>query len=491
MLLSTLISDSACNLSPHSNKETDIVGMSCDSRQIQSNWLFVALKGVKVDGTQFIAQAIAQGAAAILTEKEAKVEIPENIAHITSPNARQAYARLASNFYQEQPQHCVAVTGTNGKTSVAHFCQQIWAELGEKSASLGTLGLMTNEKDIVTEEGSVLTTPEPVKLHRILQKLKHKACNYMALEASSHGLSQYRLDGVTLEAAAFTNISRDHLDYHVTMEAYIEAKLRLFKEVLPPQRTAVLNADSEHYLQIEEACKAQGHNIITYGEKAEDIRLISIIPTVEGQLITFMLEQVQYRVQVPLIGKFQVYNMLCALGLVIATGGNKDRAIAKLTNLRAVPGRMEQVGHHPKKASVFVDYAHTPDALKEALISLRPHTHGKLYLIMGCGGERDTGKRTLMGRVAAEHADEIIVTDDNPRNEDPVTIRKAIISACPGAIEIGDRREAIESTIHKINTGDILLIAGKGHETTQTVGSQTIEFDDRMVACEAITTCKG
>ena len=470
---------------PSQYAHLEINGLTCDSRQVESGYIFAALQGTQTDGRRFISTAIAKGASVILTE--AGTVLPDggndDVWLLSHTNPRRLLAKYSANFYQKQPESIVAVTGTNGKTSVAYFCQQLWNLLDKKAASLGTIGISGLGDGI----GEGLTTPDPVKLHETLAGLQEKDVEYLALEASSHGLDQCRLDGVRLKAAAFTNLSRDHLDYHHTEEAYFQAKARLFDEVMPEDGVAVLNSDIPEYNRLKTVCDTRNHTILSYGH-AEDatFSIKETTPERLGQYVVFAYKEKTYTLTTPLIGAFQVSNMLCALGLVIGSGVDAEAAIAVLPKLQPAPGRMERVSGDDKPWSVYVDYAHTPDALEKALKELRPYASGKLHVIFGCGGDRDKGKRPQMGAVAARCADHAVVTDDNPRTENPEQIRAEILATCVGAENIADRKAAIAHGVGQLKEGDILLISGKGHEKTQKIGNKTTPFDDVVVAQQAM-----
>jgi UDP-N-acetylmuramoyl-L-alanyl-D-glutamate--2,6-diaminopimelate ligase len=471
--------------------DLEITGLTADSRQVRPGFLFAALPGTRTDGRRFAGEAVARGAAAILTDDAAALaldaEARQRIAIVTDPNPQRRLALAAARFFPRQPRMIAAVTGTNGKTSVAHFTREIWAALGHKSASLGTLGLVTGAK----RRPGALTTPDPVALHRDLSDLADLGVEYVAIEASSHGLAQYRLDGVKVTAAAFTNLTRDHLDYHGDMEVYRSAKERLFAELLVPGGTAVLNADSPEFARLMRRSRAIGHDIIAYGtEETADLRLLKRLPLADGQQMILAVDGRRQEIELKLVGDFQAMNVLAALGLAIATGTAPEAAVGALPQLTTVPGRMQLVGQ-VHGAAVFVDYAHTPDALATVLTAARPHTKRRLIAVFGAGGDRDRGKRPLMGEVAATHADRVYVTDDNPRGEVPAEIRRAILAAAPGAIEIGDRRSAIAAAIAELGPGDMLIIAGKGHEIGQIVGDRILPFDDAMIAGEAIAARGG
>ena len=447
-------------------------GLTEDSRKVEDGFLFAAFKGETVDGRDFIPQAISNGASFILTDE---AQHYDNVQVITEENPRKAFAHLVAKFYKDQPENIVAVTGTNGKTSVVNFVEQIWAELGYKAASLGTLS-------------GNLTTADPVTLHKKLAALKADGINHLAMEASSHGLHQYRLDGVKIKAGGFTNLSRDHLDYHKDMDEYFEAKKRLFTEVLQEDGYTILNADSEH----GKALAKKVQNTLTYGREGKDLQILSIEPTVNGQICDLKIKNETHRIQFNLVGEFQILNALCALGLVLADKTvDEEKAIKALGNLKGVPGRLQNVKAQDDAIGIYVDYAHTPDALENILKALRPHTENNLICLFGCGGDRDKGKRPEMGKIACSFADEAIVTDDNPRSEDPSSIRSDILAAATHATEIGDRRLAIHQTIQNLNRGDVLVIAGKGHEQGQIFADRTDPFDDVTEAEIAVKNIKN
>jgi len=456
----------------------EIQGLSADSRKIAPGDLFAAIPGGRSDGRDFIGQAIERGAVAVLTTPGTSVgEHGRPVALLTDENPRRRLALIAARFFGRQPAVIAAVTGTNGKTSVAEFARQIWGRLGLEAASLGTLGLMPPRPDAPAS----LTTPDPVELHRCLAALARDGVEHLAMEASSHGLDQFRLDGVEIRAAAFTNLSRDHLDYHGGTEAYLAAKLRLFAELVPPGGGAVLNADVPEFETLRAAALARGLRIFTYGAGGGDLRLVRIAAAAEGQRLTLKLLGRRHDIVLPLAGRFQAANVLAALGLAIATGTDPEAALDALPHLTGVAGRLELVARAPSGGQVYVDYAHTPDALRSALEALRPHARGRLSVVFGAGGDRDRGKRPLMGEAAQSLADQVIVTDDNPRSEDPAAIRREILEAATGAWEIGDRAEAIETAVAALGPDDLLIVAGKGHEPGQIVGDEVLPFDDRDV----------
>lgn len=457
-------------------------GVTCDSRQVKKGYLFAALPGAKTDGRDYIDDAIHHGATHILMDEKINIPVDDDAIFIKAENPRQAFAYIASKFYKLQPETIVAVTGTSGKTSTVTFVQQLWHLSGEKKcASLGTLGIRGPG---MIKYGR-LTTPDSEQLHAELADLAAVGINHLAMEASSHGLDQFRLDGVKIKAAAYTNLSRDHLDYHKDMEEYFEAKARLFSEVMPKGSSAVLNADDEYYPKLKEICEKRGHKILSFGHHGEAIKIKNVDPLPHGQEVSFSINGNAYKITLPLVGEFQVMNALCALGLILSQDLKPDKYVPLLEKLRGVSGRLQLVEGHPK-AAVYVDYAHKPAALETILKTLRPHTINKLVCLFGCGGNRDPGKRPMMGKIATELADKVIVTDDNPRYEDAAEIRKQILEAAPKAIEIGDRAKAIETSIKELGEGDVLVIAGKGHEQGQLIGEKVLPFNDLEEATKAI-----
>src|SRR5204863_3058049 len=411
--------------------DPDIIGITADSRQVKPGYLFAALRGTQRDGRAFATEASAKGAAAILTADADALpldpDMRRRVAIIADPHPQRRLALLAARFYGRQPRTVAAVTGTNGKTSVAHFTREIWSSLGHPAASLGTLGLVLPSG----RRPGALTTPDPIALHRDLAELATQGIEHAAIEASSHGLAQFRLDGVAVAAAAFTNLTRDHLDYHGDMAAYRAAKQRLFTDLLKTGGAAVLNADSPEFTDLAALCRDRRHPVIGYGTAAAELRIVERVPSRDGQRITLDLSGQRHDIDLPLVGEFQAMNVLAALGLVIATGTRADAAMGSLGHLTGVPGRLQRVGETAAGAAVFVDYAHTPDALSTVLAALRPHAEARPAIVGGAGGDRDRGKRPLMGRVAAELADLVYVTDDNPRGEKPAEIRRAILAAAP------------------------------------------------------------
>jgi UDP-N-acetylmuramoyl-L-alanyl-D-glutamate--2,6-diaminopimelate ligase len=479
MKLKNLLTDGA--VSDARFAALELGGISADSRTIKPGDLFVAMAGTKDDGLRFVRQAIASGAAAVMAERVPPMPLPDGVAFIKVDDARRALAFAAAKFFPRQPRVIAAVTGTSGKTSVAAFTRQIWTTLGEQAASIGTVGLVSPTREVY---GS-LTTPEAVSLHQTLDALAGEGVTHLAMEASSHGLDQHRLDGVRVTAGAFTNLSRDHLDYHPTLEAYLAAKLRLFTDLIRPRGAAVIAADNEHAEAVIAAARERRLRLVTVGTRGEGIRLLEIGIDGFAQLLKLGHAGREYAVRLPLPGTFQVENAMVAAGLVIATGGEPAATFAALAQLKGAKGRLELVGEN-NGAPIFVDYAHKPDALAKALEALRPYASGRLVVVFGCGGDRDAGKRPMMGAIAAQMADRVVVTDDNPRTEDPAAIRAAILQAAPGAVEIGDRREAIGVSIAQLRRGDVLLIAGKGHETGQIIGKQVLPFSDHDAVAAAL-----
>jgi UDP-N-acetylmuramoyl-L-alanyl-D-glutamate--2,6-diaminopimelate ligase len=459
----------------------ELGGISADSRTIKPGDLFVAMAGTKDDGLRFVRQAITSGAAAVMAERVPPLPLPDGVAFIKVDDARRALAFAAAKFFPRQPRVIAAVTGTSGKTSVAAFTRQIWTTLGEQAASIGTVGLVSPTREVY---GS-LTTPEAVSLHQTLDALAAEGVTHLAMEASSHGLDQHRLDGVRVTAGAFTNLSRDHLDYHPTLEAYLAAKLRLFTDLIRPRGAAVIAADNEHAEAVIAAARGRRLRLVTVGTRGEGIRLLEIGIDGFAQLLKLGHAGREYAVRLPLPGTFQVENAMVAAGLVIATGGEPAATFAALAQLKGAKGRLELVGES-NGAPIFVDYAHKPDALAKALEAVRPYASGRLVVVFGCGGDRDAGKRPMMGTIAAQMADRVVVTDDNPRTENPAAIRTAILQGAPGAVEIGDRREAIGVSIAQLRRGDVLLIAGKGHETGQIIGKQVLPFSDHDAVAAAL-----
>jgi UDP-N-acetylmuramoyl-L-alanyl-D-glutamate--2,6-diaminopimelate ligase len=456
-------------------------GISADSRAVKPGFLFAAVPGAKADGLAFLPQAIAAGAAAVLAERAPSAPLPDHVALVNVPNVRRALALAAAKFFSRQPGTIAAVTGTSGKTSVAAFARQIWTALGYAAASIGTIGVVTPAGEVY----GALTTPDPVELHRIVDRIAGEGITHLALEASSHGLDQHRLDGLRVGIAGFTNISRDHLDYHGTLEAYLRAKLILFRDLVAEDGAAVIAVDHAFATEVVDAAQARGLRIIEVGRAARGIRLIDCVIEGFSQVLTIEHDGMRHQVRLPLVGAFQVENALVAAGLAIAGGGQAAAVFAALAGLVGAKGRLELVGRK-SGAPIFVDYAHKPDALAKALDALRPYVSRKLVVVFGAGGDRDAGKRPLMGAIAVEKADHVIVTDDNPRSEDPGTIRAAILGGAPDAEEIGDRNDAIRRAVAGLEAGDVLLVAGKGHETGQIIGQKTVPFSDHGAVQDAL-----
>ena len=460
--------------------DVTIAGLTQDSRKVKPGFLFIATPGTKQDGRLYIEQAIANGAVAVLMPEDQAPATLGTTSLLTTPVIRKATSALAAGFYPRQPDTIVAITGTSGKTSTAQFTREIWQSLGHASASIGTLGLVTAKG---TSYGS-LTTPDAITLHHFLDDCAERNITHVALEASSHGIDFHRLDHVRLKAGGFTNFSRDHLDYHQTMEAYFTAKTGLFTTLLPPGAAAVLNADIPEFETLRGLAAARGLTLISYGKNGKDLRLIDARPDPRGQSLSLEVFGRKQDILLPVIGEFQAWNALAAAGLVIGSGGDAHAAIAALSHVTGVPGRLQFIGSSAKGGAVFVDYAHKPDALENVLRAMRPHAaahQGKIGVVFGCGGNRDKGKRPMMGDIAQRQADWVIVTDDNPRQEEPALIRAEILAGCRADApiqEIGDRAQAIAAGISRLESHDILIIAGKGHEPGQIIGDKTLPFDD-------------
>ena len=461
----------------------EVSGLAFDSRAVKPGDLFFALAGSKTDGARFIDAAISGGAVAISGDQPPQAQ--SLVPFVRTPNPRRALALAAAKFYPRQPQTIAAVTGTSGKTSVAAFTRQIWQRLGHVSASIGTIGLVSPKRTIY---GS-LTTPDPIALHRQLDEIAEDGVTHLAFEASSHGLDQYRLDGVRVSAGGFTNLTRDHMDYHPDVAHYLNAKLRLFRDLIAPDGAAVISADHDCSPEVIDAARQKKLRIVTVGRNGdgsgEGIRLVEA--DIDGFAQKLILEHRgrRHALRLPLVGEFQIENALVSAGLAIGTGSDPKAVFASLELLEGAKGRLERVAER-NGAPIFVDYAHKPDALEKALQALRPYAKRKLVVVFGAGGDRDAGKRPIMGAIAAENADHVIITDDNPRGEDPKLIRSAILAAAKGALDIGDRAEAIRSAISALQPGDALLIAGKGHETGQIVGNNTLPFSDHDAVTAAL-----
>lgn len=459
-----------------------VTGFAIDNRKVAPGTVFGAFQGAAVNGEDFIPAAITAGAVAVVARPEARVD---GAIHIADPNPRRAFARLAAGFFQPVPETVVAVTGTNGKTSTVEMTRQIWRMAGHRAASIGTLGVTTSDESISTG----LTTPDIVTFLANMHGLAREGISHVAYEASSHGLSQYRNEGLRVTAGAFTNLSRDHLDYHKDMEDYFAAKMRLFDEVVEQGGTAVIWADDDWSSRAMDRARSGGLRVFSVGQGGEAIRLLARTPTQLGQVLELECQGAARKLNLPLIGAYQAANALVSAGLVIATGGDPAQTFDALTRLQPVRGRLERAAIARCGAPVYVDYAHTPDALEAAIAALRPHCSGRLIVVFGAGGDRDQGKRPEMGRIAAAQADQGIVTDDNPRGEDPAAIRAMVLAGAPDALrEVGDRRAAIAAAIAEAGRDDIVLVAGKGHEQGQIVGAgeamRVVPFDDVTVARE-------
>jgi UDP-N-acetylmuramoyl-L-alanyl-D-glutamate--2,6-diaminopimelate ligase len=456
-----------------------ITGLTADSRAVRPGYLFAALPGSSVDGASFVPQALAAGAAAVLCGRPVETG---SAPCVVAANPRQLFAHMAARFFGRQPDTIVAVTGTSGKTSIASFTREIWAAMGMRAASLGTVGIVSPAGHFELEH----TTPDPVKLQEAVARLKDDHVDHLAIEASSHGLDQYRLDGLRLSAGAFTNLSHDHLDYHPSKEAYFDAKLRLFEELLPKGAPAVINMDTAMGPEAARRAQAAGLRLFTVGRAGHDLRLLAVAQESLGQQLEIDAAGKRVHVDLPLVGAFQVSNALVAAGLVLATGGEASQVFHALASLKGARGRLELVGRSRPGAPVFVDYAHKPDALENAIAALRPFAKHRLIVVFGCGGDRDRAKRPIMGEIAARLADVVYVTDDNPRSEEPAAIRAAIMAACPGALEVGSRAEAIRAAVDASTAGDVVLVAGKGHEEGQKIGKQVLPFSDHAAVKAAI-----
>jgi UDP-N-acetylmuramoyl-L-alanyl-D-glutamate--2,6-diaminopimelate ligase len=459
----------------------NIKHITADSKKVQKGSIFVAIKGYKVDGHDYILNAIEKGASTIILEDKTKIASEHNnkINFVVVPDSRIALAELASKSF-EQPKDIVAVTGTSGKTSVANFVMQIIGYLGEDCASIGTLGVCDNRQIFNNrKEYQNLTTPDTIALHEVLEEIKANNIDYVVMEASSHGLAQHRLDGVHLKAAAFTSFSQDHLDYHANMEEYFAAKTLLFSKLLPSGKNAVLNSDITEFASLKNICDKYNHKILSYGKNGDFIKIEQIYYQ-NGENCIYSINNKKYEMNTKLLGEFQIYNVFAAVGLVYSCGFDIDAITKVLNKIKPVIGRMQRVGD----SEVFIDYSHKPDALQKALKVMRENLEGKLILVFGCGGDRDSTKRPIMGQIAANYADVAIITDDNPRTENPSSIRKQILEACNNGIEIGDREKAIKYAIENMQKGDRVLIAGKGHETYQILKDKTIDFDDAKIAAK-------
>ncbi len=464
---------------PKDAEALSVSGLTADSRAVKPGFVFAALPGTHVDGAKFIPQAIAAGAVAVLGGAGTETS---GVPLITASNPRQLFAHMAARFYGRQPDTIVAVTGTSGKTSVATFVREIWTAMGFRAASLGTVGVVSPSGTIELEH----TTPDAMKLQEIAARLAAEKVEHLSIEASSHGLDQYRLDGLRIAAAGFTNLSHDHLDYHPTVEDYFNAKMRLFEELVAPGGAAVINVDTPRGEEAARRAAAHGLKLWSVGTKGETLRVTGVIREAGSQHVSVEVNGRRHQVDLPLAGDFQVSNALIAAGLVLATGGDEAQVMHALQSLKGAKGRLELIGRTATGAPVFVDYAHKPDALENALASLRPYTRKRLFVVFGCGGDRDRAKRPIMGEIATRLADRVFVTDDNPRSEEPAAIRAAIMAAAPGASEIGSRAAAIRAAVDELQEGDVLIVAGKGHEEGQKIGKQVLPFSDHEAVKAAI-----
>jgi len=457
--------------------DSEVTGFALDHRKVAPGNVFGAFRGARFNGEDFIAEAVRRGASAVVARPEANVE---GVPHLAADEPRKLFAELAARFFAPYPETIVAVTGTNGKTSTVELTRQLWRMDGRRSASIGTLGVTTADDQVKTG----LTTPDIVTFLSNMAGMERMGISHVAYEASSHGLDQYRAEGVPVKAAAFTNFSRDHLDYHTDMDSYFAAKMRLFDEVVAEDGTAVIWTGDPKSPEVIERAKQRGLKLITVGPGAEAIELVSRQSTPLGQQLVLRHAGKEHKLSLPLIGAYQMNNVLTAAGLVLATGGQWASTLSGMGRVSPVRGRLERAVISRAGAPVYVDYAHTPDAVQAAIEALRPHVEGKLITVLGAGGDRDEGKRPEMGAVAARLSDAVIVTDDNPRTEEPAAIRRAVLEGAPQAIEIGDRRAAIAEAIAMAQAGDIVLVAGKGHEQGQIIGDQVLPFDDVTVARE-------
>lgn len=465
-----------------------LTGLASDSRKVKPGYLFAALTGTKTDGARFVRDAVARGAVAVLGTPALAEEVAAlGVRFIPDDNPRAGLAYVASLFFSGQPEVVAAVTGTKGKSSIVAFLREIWTALGRPAASIGTVGVIGPNGQMPLSH----TTPDPVEAHALLARLKQEGVDYVAIEASSHGLDQHRLDGVKISGAGFSNITRDHMDYHPTFDDYLAAKLRLFTELVKDGGVAVINADAEHAERFITAATARDLRVITVGNTGQHIKLADRREVGDSQDLRLAYDGKFYDVHLPLAGAFQASNALVAAGLAIGLGEDERNVFGALEGLKGAPGRMEKVAFSASGAPIYVDYAHTPDSLEKVLNALRPYTKNNLIVVFGCGGNRDKGKRALMGAIAAKLADVVIITDDNPRNEDPETIRREILMAAPGAREIGDRTQAIQVAIGELERGDVLVLAGKGHETGQYIKGHVVPFSDREVAVKAAVALGG
>ena len=458
------------------NGETEITSVALNSQKSTKGGLFIALSGKMQDGKKYISDAVERGVSAVVYDGEYDAPVNSPVEYIKlSGDMRANIAQIAHNFYPQTPALISAITGTNGKTSIADFTRQMMTFLGHHSASIGTIGVVSD----VMENIETLTTPDSITLHQILNKLSGAGVEYVSMEASSVGIEQHRMDNLDIKTAGFTNLTQDHLDYHLNMQNYFNAKKLLFSHLLSPRGTAVLNADIAEFAELKSICEQRGITVWSYGKNGQELKLLNTIAQPQGQIITVSVFGKEHTINLPLIGHFQAMNVLCALGMVCALNNGFDEHLLEiLPKIKGACGRLDFVGITKNGAAVYVDYAHTPDALENVLNTMRHHTQNNLWVLFGCGGDRDKLKRPIMGDIAARLADKIVITDDNPRSEDAAQIRKEIMAKCPHAVEIGDRVKAIEYAISHLQSGDMLVLAGKGHETGQKIGDTTIPMND-------------
>ena len=480
MLLSNLIDPTDSH-----SADVEISALTLDSRAVKPGYLFAAMPGSNVDGTRFVPAAIEAGAAAVMVADDADIG-DVSVPVVRSSDVRRSISLAAARFYANQPATMAAVTGTAGKTSVASFLRQIWLQLDLRAAMIGTTGVFAPGRN---DYGS-LTTPDPVRLHELLAELAADQVTHCSMEASSHGLDQRRLDGVNLAVAGFTNLGRDHLDYHADLDEYLAAKLRLFDTLMEAGQPAIVFADDPFSDPVIAACEKRGLDLCTVGHKGSYLCLKRLEQHRYSQIGEIEHGGQIHRIELPLAGEFQMSNALVAAGMAIATGSDAASVLAALENIKGASGRLELIGQTADGAPAYVDYAHKPDALENVLEALKPYTTGRLIVVFGCGGDRDPGKRPMMGEIAERLADVVIVTDDNPRTENAADVRAQILAAAPGATEIGDRREAIEFAVSQMRSGDSLVVAGKGHEEGQIVGTQTLPFSDHQVVAQALEATK-
>jgi len=471
------------------NHSLSITGITSDSRKVEKGFMFVAVKGVNLNGEDYIQSAVDKGAVAIVVADASNVEIPASEARIDVADTRIAYAKFAAAFYGKQPSYIAAITGTDGKTSTAEFLRQLWELTGHKAASIGTLGVRSDHADNLPDFPN--TTPDAGVLAEILSALAEVGVEHVAMEASSHGLDQHRLDGMHVNAAAFTTFGHDHGDYHGTVEAYFDAKKRLFDDFLQPKGLAVLNGDMPIIANLKSELASKDCNVLAFGGEGNNIAIIKQTPTEKGLDVALSFSGETWHGIIPLYGEFQVKNILVAAAMVMDSGVSFSDVTSAFAKLKGVSGRVDLVGTHPEGMPIFTDYAHTPDALEKVLQALRPHTEGLLHVVCGCGGDRDKEKRPLMGKAAAEFADVVVVTDDNPRSESPATIRAEVMAGCPEATEIGDRMDAIAHAIKQLKKGDVLVIAGKGHESEQIIGKQIQHHHDGEAVQKVLASLDG